>query len=56
MMRRLDDEEWALKYSECKLSVNKLVWLGYEIDENGYIPRFSKIDAIQSLKVPETLK
>ena len=56
VMDRLNEEGWALKLSKCEFSVNKLVWLGYEIDENGYAPKFSKIEAIKSLMPPKTLK
>ena len=55
-MRKLDAEGWALKLSKCKFSVNQLTWLGYVINEDGYSPKFSKIDAIQSFKPPRTLK
>ena len=54
--QRLDAEGWALKFSKCEFSVNQLTWLGYVINEDGYSPKFSKIDAIQSLKPPRTLK
>ena len=53
---RLDAEGWALKLSKCNFSVNQLTWLGYVINEDGYSPKLSKIDAIQSLKPPRTLK
>ena len=53
---RLNEEGWALKLSKCEFSVNKLVWLGYEIDESGYTPKFSKIEAIQSFMPSKTLK
>ena len=56
VMQRLDVEGWALKLSKCKFSVNQLTWLGYDINENGYSPKISKIEAIQSLKPPRTLK
>ena len=56
VMNRLDEEGWALKLSKCEFSVNKLVWLGYEIDENGYASKFSKTEAIKSLLPPKTLK
>ena len=55
-MQRLDAEGWALKLSKCEFSVNQLTWLGYDISEDGYSPKFSKIVAIQSLKPPKTLK
>ena len=56
VMQRLDAEGWALKLSKCEFSVNQLTWLGYVINEDDYSPKFSKIDAIQSLKPPRTLK
>ena len=56
VMQRLDAECWALKLSKCEFSVNQLTWLGYEINEDGYSPKFSKIDAIQSLNPPRNLK
>ena len=43
VMDRLNGEGWALELSKCEFSVNKLVWLGYEIDENGYATKFSEI-------------
>ena len=46
VMQRLDAEGWALKLSKCEFSVNQLTWLGYDINEDGYSPKFSKIDAI----------
>ena len=56
VMHRLDEEGWALKLSKCGFSVNQLTWLGYDINEDGYSPKFSKIEAIQALKPPRTLK
>ena len=56
VMQRLDAEGWALKFSKCEFSVNQLTCLGYVINESGYSPKFSKIDAIHSLKPPKTLK
>ena len=56
VMQRLDVEGWALKLSKCKFSVKQLIWLEYDINEDGYSPKFSKIEAIQSLKPPKTLK
>ena len=56
VMSQLNEQGWALKLSKCDFSVNKLVWLWHEIDENGYAPKFSKIEAIKSLLPPKTLK
>ena len=49
VMKRLDTEG-------CEFSVNLLTWLGYEINEQRYSPKFSRNEAIQSLKPPKTLK
>ena len=54
VMSRLNEEGWALKFSKCEFSVNQLVLLGYEIDENDYAPKFSKIEAIKSLLPPKS--
>ena len=56
VMDRLNEEGWALKLIKCEFSVNKLVWLGYEIDEFGYAPKFSKTEAIKSVMPSKTLK
>ena len=56
VMDRENEEGWALKLSKCEFSLNKLVWLGYETDENGYAPKFSTIEATKSLMPPKTLK
>ena len=56
VMQRLDTEGWALKLSKCEFSVNQLTWLGYDLNEDGYSPKFSKSDAIQPLKPLRTLK
>ena len=55
-MQRLNEEGWALKLSKYEFSVNKLIWLGYEIDESDYAPKFSKNEAIKTLLPPKTLK
>ena len=56
VMQRLDVEGWALKLSNCEFSVNQLTWLEYDLNEDGYSSKFSKIEAIQSHKPPRTLK
>ena len=42
VMQRLDVKSWALKLSKCKFSVTQLTWLGYDINEDSYSPKFSK--------------
>ena len=53
---RLDEEVLALKLSKCKFAVDKLDWLGFEIHSSTYAPKFSKIEAVRSVKAPRTLK
>ena len=50
--QRLDAEGWALELSKCDFSVNQLTWLGYVINEDGYSPKLSKIDACSTLVHP----
>ena len=38
VIQRLDEEGWAMKLSKCEFSVNKIIWLGYEIDKTSYAP------------------
>ena len=52
----LDKEKFALKLSKCKFSVNRLSWLGFDIYENGYQPKLSKVQAVLELKPPHRLK
>ena len=46
----------SIKNSKCKLSVNNLIWLRCEVDENGFAPKFLKIESLKLLKPPWTLK
>ena len=52
----LDQDGWALKLSQCEFSVNNLFWLGYELVETRYAPKFPKIESTKFLKPPKTLK
>ena len=52
VIQRFDVEGWALKLSKCEFSGNQLTWLRYDNNEDGYSPKFSKIEAIQSRKPP----
>ena len=56
VMKLLDQEGCTLKLSQCEFSVNKLIWLGYEIDETSYAQKFSKIESTKFLKPSKTLK
>ena len=55
-LTRLDEKGLALKLSKCEFAVDKLDWLGFENNSSGYIPRFSKIEAVRNLKAPRTLE
>ena len=48
VMHCLIEGGWALKLSKFEFSVNKLIWLGYQIDRSGYTPKFSKIGGYQN--------
>ena len=54
--QKLGGEGFALKLPTCVFSVEKITWLGFDIDESGYIPKFSKNQAVLGLKAPRTLK
>ena len=56
VFNKLDKEGFALKLSKCEFSVNRISWLGFDICENGYEPKFSKIQAVLELKPPHSLK
>ena len=51
-----DKERFALKLSRCEFSVIRISWLGFDIWENGYQPKLSKVLAVLELKPPHTLK
>ena len=53
---RLEQEVFALKLSKCKLSLNLLSWLGFDIVSEGHRPKRSKIDAVLALEPPRNLK
>ena len=53
---KLDKEGFILKLSKCEFSVNRRSWLEFDICENGYQPKFSKIQAVLELKPPHSLK
>ena len=56
VITRLDEEGFALKLSKCNFSMNRLSWLGYDIDSEGYRPKRSKIDAVLAIEPPKLLK
>ena len=56
VLQKLDREGFALKLSKCVFLVRKITWLGYGINESGYIPKYSKIQAVLDLKAPRPLK
>ena len=56
VLSMMDEEGLALKLSKCEFGVDKFDWLSFDIHSSGCSPKFSKIEAVRSLKAPRTLK
>ena len=56
VFQKLEREGFALKLSKCVFLVRQITWLGYDIDDSGYIPKNSKVQRVLDLKAPRTLK
>ena len=53
---RLEQEVFALNLSKCKLSLNLLSWLGFDIVSEGHRPKRLKIKNVLALEPPRKLK
>ena len=53
---KLDEEKFTLKLSKCECSVNRISWLGFNIDDSGYQPKLSKVQGVLDPKPPHNLK
>ena len=53
---RLEEERFALEFSNREFSSNHEPWLGFDINSEGYRPKRSKIDAVLALEQPKTLE
>ena len=53
---RLEEERFALEFSNREFSSNHEPCLGFDINSEGYRPKRSKIDAVLALEQPKTLE
>ena len=56
ILKRLDEENLAIKLEKCKFAKQNITWLGYNITQSGISPNDKKTDSIKSLEPPKTLK
>merc|ERR1711894_523373 len=55
VLKRILEEGFSLKLSNCEFSKKSIEWLGYFIDRNGYKPLHSKVQDILALTTPKSL-
>ena len=46
----------GIRLTKSEFSVNKLIWLGFELDKTGYATKFLKTEANKFFEPPKTLK
>ena len=56
ILKRLDEENLAIKLEKCEFAKQNITWLGYNITQSGISPNDKKTDSIKSLEPPKTLK
>ena len=56
VLKKLDDENLALKISKCEFFKQQVNWLGHHLSESGVSPKFTKTEAILNLTPPKLLK
>ena len=56
VLKKLDDENLALKISKCEFFKQQVNWLGHHLSESGVSPKFTKTEAITILNPPKSLK
>ena len=56
VFKRLYTKKFALKFSKKEFSVDKLSWLGSDVDESGYASKQSKTESILNIIPPKTLE
>ena len=56
VLRKLDEENFAISLDKCKFACKKIEWLGFYIDSEGTTPVSRKTDAIEKLCPPKTFK
>ena len=56
VLKKLDDENVALKISKSEFFKNQVNWLGHRLSESGVSPKITKTEAKQNLNPPKLLK
>ena len=56
VLNKLEKAGYRASKKKSEFFMNRIKWLGHEIDENGIKPNDEKIEAIQKLKPPENTK
>ena len=56
ILKRLDEENLAIKQKKCEFAKQNITWLGYNITQSGISPNDKKTDSIKSLEPPKTLR
>ena len=56
VLSKLDKEVFVLKLSKCEFSAQKTYWLCFDIDDEGYKPKLSKVPAVFDLKSSKNFK
>ena len=56
VLKKLDNENLALKKSKCEIFKQQVNWLGHHLSESGVSPKFTKTEAILNLNPPKSLK
>ena len=56
VLNKLEKTCYRASKKKSEFFMNRIKWLGHEIDENGIKPNEEKIEAIQKLKPPENTK
>ena len=56
VLKKLDDENLALKISKCEFFKQQVDWLGHHLSASGVNPKFTKTEAFINLNPPKSLK
>ena len=56
VLKKLDDENLALKLTKCEFFQTEVNWLGHKLTPSGITPKVTKTEAILNLQHPKLLK
>ena len=56
VLSTLEEYNFAVKWTKCKLFQKEIEWLGFKISKTGIAPLFDKTKAIKDLPIPKNLK